>query len=672
MKRILLLAIAPILFVSFTSIADAATPEQICQSRKNVEVARFVNCRQKVLSGLSESRFRTSISNCERRFTARWRKIIRIADKSQASCFDAPLKAVDFRTAIENQLLNITSLVGRNQKGNIHKRKCRAVKIVAAGRYAACKHKAESRLVRTGDTAAYNNRVARCESNLEATWQRITSRTAERGTTCFDADQSVAEYIAAIDSHTEKLTKVLAGTDEFDPVSLSVTNSPLALITSGSSQALTITNTSTKATAVQIEADLTDTALEGNVSVTGNTCSMLTAGQSCTLTFTPGNIPVTATEITIQGTNTESVTALIEVVAPATATLSVTGSPLALTKNGPTGNIQITNTSEDTTALAIESDFSSTALAGNVTETGNTCSSVPPGTSCTLTFTPGNTIVASTSFTVRGSNTVTLTPALSVESGTTLTAIVATSGTAAGGTGVTLTGTGLTGATSVTFDGLSASSVNVINSTTVTAVTPAHAAGTVDVAIDTPAGGATLTAGFTYLATAVGQPSGGGTISCLNGGLSNLIAASADNAVSVEWGGSGTATGASSTSDGAANTVLVTSTLGNNGGTPYAAQICDDLEVDSQGNTPCQAGNTCYDDWFLPAGGNNSFTGQLNCLFTNRFAIGGFASASYWSSTESAGSPLSFSYIQSFADGFETQTNKISTMRVRCVRAFSP
>ncbi|WBV69267.1 IPT/TIG domain-containing protein [Legionella pneumophila] len=99
-----------------------------------------------------------------------------------------------------------------------------------------------------------------------------------------------------------------------------------------------------------------------------------------------------------------------------------------------------------------------------------------------------------------------------------------------------LTGTGLTGATAVTFGGIAATSVNVVNSTTVTAVTPAHAIGPVDVVIDTPVGGATLANGYTYLTTAVGQPSGGGIIACLNPG-NNLIAATTDISTGIVWGG---------------------------------------------------------------------------------------------------------------------------------------
>ncbi|MFT4059599.1 MAG: IPT/TIG domain-containing protein [Legionella sp.] len=340
--------------------------------------------------------------------------------------------------------------------------------------------------------------------------------------------------------------------------------------------------------------------------------------------------------------------------------ITVTGSPLTLTVNGPTGQLTINNTSTQTAATNITSNFTG-ALVGNVTETGNTCANVPPGGSCTLTYTPGNTVVPQTTFTILGSNTNALTAAIAIQSGSILTAINPNSGTASGGTGVTLIGTGLTGATAVTFDGIPATNVNVVNSTTVTAVTPAHAAGTVNVVIDTPAGGATLTNGYTYVATTVGQPSGGGTIACLNGGLNNLIAATADNtsSIGIQWGGLGTTTNAQSDTDGAANTTTIVGILGAGS---YAAQLCNDFEVDSQGNTSCQAGNACYNDWFLPA------RDQLNCLFINRIAVGGFADV-YWSSTERT----AFSaWYQDFISGTQASTSKDLDIRVRCVRVFTP
>ena len=132
----------------------------------------------------------------------------------------------------------------------------------------------------------------------------------------------------------------------------------------------------------------------------------------------------------------------------------------------------------------------------------------------------------------------------------TLVSITPNTGTAAGGTGFSVTGTNLTGATGITFDGTAATSVNVVSSTSVTGVTPAHATGAVDVVITTPQGTATLTNGYTYQTTAVGQASGGGVIACLNDG-NNLIAATADAPTTLVWAPTNVATGATSTTNGA-------------------------------------------------------------------------------------------------------------------------
>lgn len=254
-----------------------------------------------------------------------------------------------------------------------------------------------------------------------------------------------------------------------------------------------------------------------------------------------------------------------------------------------------------------------------------------------------------------------------INPGPTLTSLSPNAGTASGGHGITLTGTGLVGATSVTFDGVPATSVNVVNSTTVTAVTPAHAAGAVDIEIITPNGAFRLVSGYTFMTTAVGQSTGGGVIAALNGGLSNLIAATADNSPGISWGAF-TAVGvaAQSTTDGASNTSAIVATFGNNGGQPYAAQLCNNYDIDSQGNTPCQVGNTCYNDWFVPA------RDQLAALFTNKVAVGGFSNAPYWSSTEFAAFSVVMAEALEFDGGVSSNAPKTVISLVRCVRTFTP
>ncbi|WP_447096819.1 putative Ig domain-containing protein [Pseudomonas sp. CF10PS3] len=79
----------------------------------------------------------------------------------------------------------------------------------------------------------------------------------------------------------------------------------------------------------------------------------------------------------------------------------------------------------------------------------------------------------------------------------TLTSVSPNTGSTAGGTSVTLTGTNFVNVTGVTIGGSTASSV-VNSGTSITSVTPAHAAGPVNVVVTTSNGTATLTNGFTY------------------------------------------------------------------------------------------------------------------------------------------------------------------------------
>jgi hypothetical protein len=74
-----------------------------------------------------------------------------------------------------------------------------------------------------------------------------------------------------------------------------------------------------------------------------------------------------------------------------------------------------------------------------------------------------------------------------------------TTGPTAGGTLVSLAGTGLSTTTQVTFDGTPAN-FSVISDTLVSANTPPGTAGAVDVVVTNPAGSATAVGGFSYIA----------------------------------------------------------------------------------------------------------------------------------------------------------------------------
>lgn len=80
----------------------------------------------------------------------------------------------------------------------------------------------------------------------------------------------------------------------------------------------------------------------------------------------------------------------------------------------------------------------------------------------------------------------------------TVTSITPTSGDKAGGAAVTIKGTNFGGATSVMFDNQPATNVTVVDSTTITTVTPAHAPGAVSVKVTTNGLTLTLPTQYTY------------------------------------------------------------------------------------------------------------------------------------------------------------------------------
>jgi hypothetical protein len=74
-----------------------------------------------------------------------------------------------------------------------------------------------------------------------------------------------------------------------------------------------------------------------------------------------------------------------------------------------------------------------------------------------------------------------------------------TSGTTSGGTSITISGTGFSTGATVTLGGTAATNVTVVSSVSITATTPAHTAGAVDVVVTNSNGQSeTLSNGFTY------------------------------------------------------------------------------------------------------------------------------------------------------------------------------
>lgn len=128
-----------------------------------------------------------------------------------------------------------------------------------------------------------------------------------------------------------------------------------------------------------------------------------------------------------------------------------------------------------------------------------------------------------------------------------------------------------------------------------------------------------------------------------------LIAATADQSAGIAWynGAFGiTCANGASLNTGRNNTFYIMAKYGSGS---YAPTIC----------TSYAGGG--FTDWYLPS------RDELNKLYLNRVAIGGFSGAYYWSSTE--GGNLD-AYALDFGSGSFLSDLKLNSNRVRAVRAF--
>jgi len=151
----------------------------------------------------------------------------------------------------------------------------------------------------------------------------------------------------------------------------------------------------------------------------------------------------------------------------------------------------------------------------------------------------------------------------------------------------------------------------------------------------------------------IGQAALGGIIAYINGGgstgTSGLVATVADISTGAEWGCNGTPiSGADGTAIGTGNqnTIDIMAGCATAG---IAARLCGDL---------VEGG---FSDWYLPS------KDELNALYTNKVAIGGFTNNPYWTSTEVTGNSA---WFQNFNNGFQLDIGKGSSFRVRAIRSF--
>jgi IPT/TIG domain len=183
---------------------------------------------------------------------------------------------------------------------------------------------------------------------------------------------------------------------------------------------------------------------------------------------TDGNIEVTDAEGTaVSATNFDVTPSPVPTITSFTPTSGPVGTTVVITGTGFTGASSVTFNNVSA-AFIFNSDTQITATVPATATTG-----------LIRVITPGGTATSSTNFTVQAAPTIT--------------SFSPTSGPV--GTSVVIRGTGFTGVTSVTFNGVSA--VFTLNSSTqITATVPATAT-TGPIRVTTPAGTATTTSNFT-------------------------------------------------------------------------------------------------------------------------------------------------------------------------------
>jgi hypothetical protein len=250
----------------------------------------------------------------------------------------------------------------------------------------------------------------------------------------------------------------------------------------------------------------------------------------------PTSGPTTGgTTITVTGTQFVSgATVRVNGVAATGVTFLSATQVRAVTPAGTAGarSVQVANPDGQSSTLANAFTYTTSAPSPTLTAISPASGGTAGGTAVTLTgtnFSAGATVTiggaAATSVvvasatsitavtpagtagardvrvTLSGGQSATLTGGFSYTAPTapTLSTIAPVSGPAAGGTAVTLTGTNFAAGATVTIGGAAATSVVVVNSTRITAVTPAGAAGARDVRVTLANGqSATRTGGFTY------------------------------------------------------------------------------------------------------------------------------------------------------------------------------
>ena len=154
--------------------------------------------------------------------------------------------------------------------------------------------------------------------------------------------------------------------------------------------------------------------------------------------------------------------------------------------------------------------------------------------------------------------------------------------------------------------------------------------------------------GYDYLGGKIAYILQPGDPGYIEGEYHGLIAAPMDQLTPATWGCQGIIIGGTSTDFGTgnANTIAIVNGCDSTG---IAARICNDLVLNG------------YEDWYLPS------KDELNKLYLNKDAIGGFTLTVYRSSSEF---DIDFAWAHHFTNGSQEIYYKDGPGNVRAVRAF--
>ena len=262
----------------------------------------------------------------------------------------------------------------------------------------------------------------------------------------------------------------------------------------------------------------------GGSTITGYSASCTSNDGGATGTVTGSASPLTVTGLTSGKTYSCDVTAE-NAQGPGSAgsaagTIIILGVPDAPTSVSATaGNAQVTLswTAPTNTGGSSITGYSVTGAPGGSCTTSTTSCVVTGLTNGTAYTFHVAAINAQGTGTAASSNTVTPQAAFNPV----VFSVSPSAGSQSGGTPVTIIGTRLTGTSQVLFDQTPATGIVVNSANEITAVSPAHAGGAVDITVVTPSGQDTLELGYTYDA----PPATPGT----------PIPAPSDRQVNVSW-----------------------------------------------------------------------------------------------------------------------------------------